>query len=97
MSRTPSPRRSRPRVHTAAVLAVGVVAALAASAGRADAQETERPRVLVLGFDGADATLTQQYLDEGRLPNLKRLGEQGAWSPLWPTNRLKTPDIACQA
>ena len=40
------------------------------------------PSVVVLGFDGADARITQRYMDEGLLPNLKALAEEGSfvWS-----------------
>lgn len=43
-------------------------------------------RVIVLGFDGADARTTQALMDAGRLPNLARLAEQGTFAPLRSTN-----------
>src|SRR5262245_44270065 len=48
-------------------------------------------RVVILGFDGADAGLVTQYLAEGRLPNLAGLQKQGMYSPLRPTNPPQTP------
>lgn len=48
-------------------------------------------RVVILGFDGADAGLVSQYLAEGRLPNLARLQKQGVYSPLRSTNPPQTP------
>lgn len=76
----------------AAALVLGAGAALYAFTHRAAAQASvEKPRVLVLGFDGADATLTQQYLAEKQLPNLARLAEQGAFAPLMPTNPAQSP------
>jgi predicted AlkP superfamily phosphohydrolase/phosphomutase len=48
-------------------------------------------RVVILGFDGADAGLVKQYLSEGRLPNLARLQKQGMYSPLRSTNPPQTP------
>ena len=39
-------------------------------------------RVIVLGFDGMDYTLTKQLMDEGRLPNLRRLARTGSFAPL---------------
>jgi hypothetical protein len=44
-------------------------------------------RVVVLGLDGLEPTLTEQYLKEGLLPNLARLKEQGSYVRLgsvWP-------------
>jgi predicted AlkP superfamily phosphohydrolase/phosphomutase len=39
-------------------------------------------RVIVLGFDGMDPGLAQQYMREGRMPVLKRLAESGVFHPL---------------
>ena len=48
-------------------------------------------RVVILGLDGLEPTLTDHYLDQGLLPNLARLREQGGyqrmkttWPPLSP-------------
>jgi predicted AlkP superfamily phosphohydrolase/phosphomutase len=48
-------------------------------------------RVIVLGFDGVDARLTQQWMDEGKLPNLARLRASGTFRPLTPTVPAQTP------
>lgn len=40
------------------------------------------PRVVVLGFDGMDPVLTQQLIDDGRMPNLAKLVEQGTFQNL---------------
>ena len=42
-------------------------------------------RVVILGFDGADASLVERYLAEGRLPNLAKLRADGFYAPLRPT------------
>ncbi|MCL4839232.1 MAG: alkaline phosphatase family protein [Thermoanaerobaculia bacterium] len=70
-----------------------VLAALllpAAPPASAAAQPAE-PRVLVLGFDGVDAELTEQWMAEGHLPNLARLREQGSYAPLRSTVPSQTP------
>ena len=65
---------------------------LLVSGGTAVAADANRfERVIVLGFDGADARLVSQYMDEGRLPNLSRLREQGTYAPLRSTNPPQTP------
>ena len=62
-------------------LATGVVAfALAATGCRRAAQPARS--VIVLGFDGMDYELTRRLIDEGRLPNLARLGREGSFGPL---------------
>ena len=43
-------------------------------------------RVIVLAFDGAAHGLTQKFIDEGHLPNLKALSEQGSFTRLETTN-----------
>ncbi len=43
-------------------------------------------RVIVLGFDGADARLTRQMMDAGDLPHMAKLAEQGTFAPLQSTN-----------
>ena len=48
-------------------------------------------RVIVLGFDGVDAGLTEQWMNEGKLPNLARLRAEGTFRPLRPTVPAQTP------
>ena len=64
-----------------------LVAALAVAAPAA----AEEPKVVVLGFDGADAKLTARWMDEGRLPHLAKLRDQGTFSPLRSTIPSQTP------
>lgn len=48
-------------------------------------------KVVVLGFDGADAQMVQDWMDAGELPNLDRLRREGTFSSLLPTNPPQTP------
>lgn len=48
-------------------------------------------RLVVLGIDGMDPTLTRKYMAEGRLPNVKKLAEQGSFGPLGTTNPPQSP------
>jgi predicted AlkP superfamily phosphohydrolase/phosphomutase len=48
-------------------------------------------RVIVLGFDGADARTVEQMMDRGELPNLARLRDQGTFAPLGTTNPAESP------
>jgi len=66
---------------------LGAAAAIATSLAPA----AERSKVVVLGFDGADARLVTQWMDEGKLPNLARLRDEGTFSSLQPTNPPQTP------
>jgi predicted AlkP superfamily phosphohydrolase/phosphomutase len=49
------------------------------------------PRVVIIGFDGADARLVEQYMQEGKLPHLSRLRQEGSYAQLVPTNPPQTP------
>ncbi|HEY0139650.1 MAG TPA: alkaline phosphatase family protein [Thermoanaerobaculia bacterium] len=48
-------------------------------------------KVIVLGFDGVDAGYTERWMNEGKLPNLARLRQQGTFRPLLPTTPAQTP------
>ncbi len=50
-----------------------------------------KQKVIVLGFDGVDARYTEQWMNEGKLPNLARLRAQGTFRPLRPTVPAQTP------
>ncbi len=63
---------------TVTILCYVCIAALA-GCGRAP---RDKPRVLMIGMDGMDPGLLQRFMDEGKLPNFKRLAEQGGFRPL---------------
>ncbi len=44
-----------------------------------------RPRLVVVGWDGADPDLAFRWAEAGELKNLKRLMDRGAWGPLAST------------
>ncbi|HEX9161262.1 MAG TPA: alkaline phosphatase family protein, partial [Thermoanaerobaculia bacterium] len=48
-------------------------------------------RVIVVGFDGVDAHLVEQWMNEGKLPNMARLRASGTFRPLRPTIPAQTP------
>lgn len=81
-------QRPRPRYHRPVAFLLLVCVSVAASwwwfsddrAGPPVRQMTER--TVVLGFDGVEPTLVEQYLDAGLLPNLAELRRQGAYSRL---------------
>ena len=49
------------------------------------------PKVVIIGFDGADPRLVERYMEAGHLPELTRLRAEGAYAPLLPTNPPQTP------
>ncbi|MBI4878864.1 MAG: alkaline phosphatase family protein [Planctomycetes bacterium] len=80
----------RGRLLLAGILALFAAAAAAGSV-RAGAAAREKPRVILLGFDGADFELTRRWMESGDLPNLKRLAERGTFGPLATANPAQSP------
>ncbi len=76
-----------PRFPAAALLAVAAVGFSSTLQSRA----AEYARVVIIGFDGADARLVERYMGEGNLPHLQKLRQDGGYSPLMPTNPPQTP------
>ncbi len=72
-------------------LSLALFAILCLSSLPLAAQQPAAKKLIILGFDGADAKLTQQWMDEGKLPNLAKLRNQGTFSPLRPTIPSQTP------
>ena len=70
----------------AAVLTL--LAAASLSCGRS---ETPGRRVIVLGFDGLDYSLTRDLMARGRMPNFQRLSEQGTFAPLGTSIPAQSP------
>jgi len=77
-------------------LPLGIVAALAAAVaingtGCSSSPTSGKPlrrakqKVFVIGFDGMDPTLARKWMDEGKLPNLKKLEETGSFAKLEST------------
>jgi predicted AlkP superfamily phosphohydrolase/phosphomutase len=50
-----------------------------------------KQRVFVMGFDGMDPTLARKYMDEGKLPNLKALADEGTFTRLGSTQPSESP------
>ncbi len=53
--------------------------------------DTTKPRLLVIGIDGADWLITRHLISAGELPNLRALAEGGAWGPARSTTPPTTP------
>lgn len=91
MPRLPASHRRLRLVAPVLALVLGLSTAVACAAEAAPAAGGAYERVVVLGFDGADARLVEAYMAEGRLPHLKALREAGMFAPLRSTNPPQTP------
>lgn len=59
--------------------------------GRRGMQKAHVKKLIFLGLDGLDPTLTERFMAEGRLPNLSRLKEQGSYRRLRTTFPALSP------
>jgi predicted AlkP superfamily phosphohydrolase/phosphomutase len=50
-----------------------------------------KQRVFVIGFDGMDPTLARRFMDEGKMPNLRQLAEEGTFARLASTQPSESP------
>jgi predicted AlkP superfamily phosphohydrolase/phosphomutase len=50
-----------------------------------------KEKIIIIGFDGMDPDLVQQYFSEGLLPNFQKLAHNGTFSPLGTTNPPESP------
>src|SRR5258705_11563924 len=85
----------RKRALVAALVAVGGVVAIYALMqstfhGRRPAGKYSQ-RLVILGFDGMDPALVGKWMNEGKLPNMKRLADRGGLYPLATTQSLESP------
>ena len=77
------PPSARRLVSLAALLALGVVGVrCGGKAAPSKAIRRAPHRVFVLGFDGMDPNLARKWIEEGKLPNFKKLSEEGTFSTL---------------
>ena len=80
----------------AALVAVAAVAIVVATT-QTSLFHARRPpgkftqRLLILGFDGLDPSLTGRWIRDGRLPNLKRIASQGGMYTLATTASPESP------
>lgn len=79
------------RVIRRASLVLVLLVAIVGAALPAISQEDAKPKVIVLGFDGVDANFTEQWMNEGKLPHLAELRQQGTFRHLLPTTPAQTP------
>jgi len=84
-------RQTTLRTALLALSLLALAALLPAPTATAAAAGGEVPKVIVLGFDGADAEMARQWMDAGELPNLARLRDEGSFAPLRSTIPSQTP------
>ncbi len=82
---------TRPKRFFSAAVALTLFVGSAAVVTAAVAPAKPSGRVVVLGFDGASHHLAQRFMDEGKMPNCKRLQDEGVFAPLGSANPAESP------
>ena len=54
-------------------------------------RSTHWQKMVILGFDGMDPDLAERWMKEGKLPNMRRIAEQGGLYPLTTTHSAESP------
>lgn len=74
------------------IVLLAVVALVAGNCGGTSSPVVRaREKVFVLGFDGMDPALATKFMDEGKLPNLKALADEGTFRTLGSTQPSESP------
>jgi predicted AlkP superfamily phosphohydrolase/phosphomutase len=68
-----------------------ILLAAALSAGAASAGSGHPARMVILGVDGMDPKVLEQFMREGVVPNLSRLASQGGFIPLQTSTPAQSP------
>src|SRR5687768_13168449 len=78
------------KVRTAGLLlTIAAACTLVSCGGRGSGQYWQK--LVVLGFDGMDPDLVTQWMNEGKLPNIRRIVEEGGLYPLSTTHSAESP------
>src|SRR5207244_7685866 len=76
---------------TRTLLLLFVYLGLAISCGSGRPPERFQQKLVILGFDGMDPALVRKWMDEGRLPNFKKLVAQGGLHRLETSHSPESP------
>jgi len=71
------------------LLAPALALAIACSGGQP--ADSNRPKLVILGFDGMDPDLLEKWMEEGQLPNIAKLADQGEFRTLETTHSPESP------
>jgi predicted AlkP superfamily phosphohydrolase/phosphomutase len=78
--------------HPVKLLAIAALAIALACSGPARRPASRfSQKLVILGFDGMDPHLLQQWMSEGKLPNIAKLAKQGGFYPLQTTHSPESP------
>src|SRR5262245_29803386 len=87
------PSRNRPRspYHPPAIIILMAVLSIAIGCGSNSSTGKFAQKLVILGFDGMDPDLVRKYMDQGQLPNMKKLADQGGLYDLGTSTSPESP------
>ena len=80
-----------PPLRSAALIPLAPLVLSLWACGAAPSPAPPAQKLVILGFDGLDPDLVQRWMAEGKLPNMKRLADQGGMYPLQTTHSPESP------
>jgi hypothetical protein len=82
---------SNSRTSVVVAIATAALSAFACSGPARRPASTFTKKLVILGFDGMDPRLLQQWISEGKLPNIAKLAKQGGFYSLQTTHSPESP------
>ena len=79
------------QMRTASALAVLLGALLFAACGAGNPPQVVKRKMVILGFDGMDPRLVERWMGEGKLPNFKKLADEGGFYRLGTSTSPESP------
>jgi predicted AlkP superfamily phosphohydrolase/phosphomutase len=76
---------------TLVIVVLLVVSLLPLACGQSAPPAKFKQKMVILGFDGMDPRLVEQWMNEGKLPNFKRLAEKGGFYRLGTSTSPESP------
>ncbi len=75
----------------ALLVMLSIASAMVLACSKRQSRNPNWQKMIVLGFDGMDPDLVQRWVDDGKLPNIKRLMNDGGLYPLSTTHSAESP------
>ncbi|RMF94268.1 MAG: hypothetical protein D6734_08200 [Candidatus Schekmanbacteria bacterium] len=83
--------KSKSKVLVRIILLFAIIPFLIIGCGKKAETSDTKKKVLILGFDGMDPIILRKMMDEGRMPNFKKLAEEGSFKELQTSNPPQSP------
>ncbi len=76
---------------TAVIKAIAIISGSALLGLGSLAEASDRDGIFIMGVDGMDPVILQRLMDEGKMPNFKKLAQEGSYQSLATSNPPQSP------